>query len=105
DQLTQTLGRDDEHLARLDDDCRVERRLPGEQVELAEKAARAVHADHPLLDAEVLDRSDEALEHDEEVVGRIALAEEDLVGMRPSPLAVACEQLDLHVAQAGERTA
>ena len=38
------VDRDRQHLARLDDDRRDERRLAGEQAELAEEAARAVHA-------------------------------------------------------------
>jgi hypothetical protein len=70
--LAQFVDRDGEHQRRVLGHRGEEQRLPDEQAEIAEEAARTVDSDHAPLQADVLDHHDIALEHDEELVRRLA---------------------------------
>src|SRR4029077_2797114 len=92
----------DEDLSRLGNDRRDEYRLAREEVELAEEAAGAVHADEALLvGPEPLDDLDLAGEDDDEVAGGVALAVEHLAGFCGPPEPIAAELLNLVVVQSG----
>ena len=63
----------------------------------------AVHADHPVAASVALHDRDRARLDREEVVVRLALAEEDLAGLDGSNLADCAQPLALPLGQARER--
>ena len=100
DRVAQPLQRDDEHRARLAHDRREERGLPGEQVDLAEESPGPVHRQLTL--AVVLDDRHQALEHHDEIGGRLSLPVEHLPRARAAPLPPCGEGGDLLVAEPRE---
>ena len=58
----------------------------GQEAELAEEATRAEHGEDAVLPAEACDDRDHPREHDVEVLGLVALAEEHLAGRDRAPV-------------------
>ena len=103
EQLAQALRRDGQHLSRLAHDGREERPAAREDVQVAEKAVTPVGGDRPLLARDHLQRLDEPFEDDDEVIARVALAEEQVTRRGAESSSVPLELFDLLVAQARKR--
>ena len=101
-QLAQPLDRHGEHLARLDDHRREERGLAGEQAELAEEAARTVHA-RARASGRRRRRPPPCPRGRRRSRSPVALAEQHVAGLGAAPLAVARQRFDLPLAQPRER--
>ena len=100
-QVAHPAHRHGQHLAWLGDHGRVQRRLPGQQAELAQEAAGTMDGDQLLVRArERLDDSDLAGQDDEEIVPFVTVAEQHLSGLRAAPRAMSVEHADLLFTQA-----
>ena len=100
DELAQLVERDREDLARLAHPRGRERRLSGEQVELAEETPRPVDPDHPLLVVDLLDHRDQPGEDHEQRRNRLSLLVEHLALGRDAALTARPHLVDLLLAQA-----
>ena len=88
DEFAEPVGGYHQHLARLDRHGRVVGRLAGQQAELAEEAAPAVHADDAFLRCPAgFHHRHQPVQDHEEVAVPVALGEQDLV--RPGRTALA----------------
>ena len=101
--LTQALNRNDQHFSWLAYHRRKEHGLPGEEVELAQEAARAVDADDAFFASVVLDDGHVPDEDDEEIAARVAHAKQHFARFGRTPLSVRCQRVDLARAQFRER--
>ena len=98
--VPQALGGDLQHLTGVQRGRREERHLPGEQAELAEEAAGAVHPDDARIRPGTLDDGNSPGQHDDEVLLRAALDDQQLAPSGRAHLAVRRQQSDLIVGQA-----
>ena len=88
DEFAEPAGGYHQHLARLDRHGRVVGRFAGQQAELAEEAAPAMHADDAFLRCPAgFHHRHQPVQDHEEVAVPVALGEQDLVRPRRTALA------------------
>lgn len=103
DKVAETLRRYNQNLARLAYHRSHEHCMPGQQVQLAQEPARAVHADNVLLRSVARDDRHLPREDHEEVATGIPFAKQHLARLRAAPTPMRRKSLDLRLAQPGER--
>ena len=104
DDLAQALPRDLQDLAGSDDACGQVDGLAGEQVELPDEAPLAVDADRAFAGTiRILEDRHLARQHDEEVVGDVAVTELQVTRRGVASGAVLLERRDGVIAQARKR--